>query len=62
MTAALNALKGQLKLDPKLSAIANEAKKKGVNKDKKNKNKKNTHNQWEPKKDEVWKKKAAKGR
>jgi hypothetical protein len=27
MTAALNALKGQLKLDPKLSAIANEGKK-----------------------------------
>jgi hypothetical protein len=29
MTAALNALKSQLKLDPKLSAIANEEKKKG---------------------------------
>jgi hypothetical protein len=27
MTATLNALKGQLKLDPKLSAIANEGKK-----------------------------------
>jgi hypothetical protein len=27
MTAALNALKGQLKLDPKLSTIANEGKK-----------------------------------
>jgi hypothetical protein len=45
MTAALNALKGQLKLDPKLSAIANEGKKKGNKKDK-NKNKKNTYNQW----------------
>ncbi len=33
MTAALNALKGQLKMDPKLSAIANEGKKKGNNKD-----------------------------
>ncbi len=37
MTAAPNALKGQLKLDPKLSAIANkgEGKKKGDKKDKK---------------------------
>jgi hypothetical protein len=47
MTAALNALKGQLKLDPKLSTIANEGKKKGNNKDNKKKNKKNTYNQWE---------------
>jgi hypothetical protein len=52
MTAALNALKGQLKLDPKLSIIVNEGKKKGNNKDKK-KNKKNTNNQWEQKKDEA---------
>jgi hypothetical protein len=29
MTAALNALKGQLKLDPKLSTIANEGEKGG---------------------------------
>jgi hypothetical protein len=43
MTAALNALKGQLKLDPKLSVIVNEGKKKGNKKDKK-KNKKNTYN------------------
>ncbi len=43
MTATLNALKGQLKLNPKLSAIANEGKKKGNKKDKK-KNKKNTYN------------------
>jgi hypothetical protein len=35
MMAALNALIGQLKLDPKLSAIANEGKKKGDNMDKK---------------------------
>jgi hypothetical protein len=35
MTAALNALKGHLKLDPKLSPIANEGKKKGNNRDKK---------------------------
>ncbi len=39
MTAALNALKGHLKLDPKLSAIANEGRKKGDNKNKKKKNK-----------------------
>ncbi len=54
MTATLNVLKGQLKLDPKLSANANEGKKKGDKKDKK-KNKKNTYNQWEQKKDEAWK-------
>ncbi len=52
MTAALNVLKGQLKLDPKLSAIANEGKKKGNKRDKK-KNKKNTYNQREQKKDEA---------
>jgi hypothetical protein len=46
MTPTLNVLKGQLKLDPKLSAIANEGKKKGDKKDKK-KNKKNTYNQQE---------------
>jgi hypothetical protein len=45
MTATLNALKGHLKLDPKLSAIANEGKKKDGNKGKKKKNKKNTSNQ-----------------
>jgi hypothetical protein len=59
MTAALNALKGQLKLDPKLSAIANEGKKKGNMRDKK-KNKKNTYNQWEQKKDEALKKEPPK--
>ncbi len=52
MTTALNALKGQLKLDPKLSANANEGKKKGNKRDKK-KNKKNTYNQREQKKDEA---------
>jgi hypothetical protein len=59
MTAALHALKGQLKLDPKLSAIANEGKKKGDKRDKK-KNKKNTDSQWEQKKDEAWKKEPPK--
>jgi hypothetical protein len=53
MTAALNALKGQLKLDPKISTIVNEGKKKGDKKDKKRK-KKNTYNQPEQKKDEAW--------
>ncbi len=57
MTAALNALKGHLKLDPKLSAIANEGKKKSNNKDKKKKNKKNTSNRCE---DQAWKKEPPK--
>jgi hypothetical protein len=59
MTAALNTLKGQLKLDPKLSANANEGKKKGDKRDKK-KNKKNTYNQQEQKKDKAWKKEPPK--
>jgi hypothetical protein len=59
MTTALNALKGQLKLDPKLSAIANEGKKKGDKKDKKKK-KKNTYNQRKQKNDEAWKKEPPK--
>jgi hypothetical protein len=59
MTATLNVLKGQLKLNPKLSAIANEGKKKSGKKDKK-KNKKNTYNRWEQKKDEAWKKELPK--
>jgi hypothetical protein len=54
MTAALNVLKGQLKIDPKLSAIAYEGKKKGNKRDKK-KNKKSTYNQQKQKKDEAWK-------
>ncbi len=59
MTAALNLLKGQLKLDPKLRAIPNEGKKKGDKRDKK-KNKKNTYYQPEQKKDEAWKKEPPK--
>jgi thiol-disulfide isomerase/thioredoxin len=59
MTTTLNALKGQLKLDPKLSIIANEEKKKGSKKDKKQ-NKKNTYNQREQNKDEAWKKEPPK--
>jgi hypothetical protein len=58
MTATLNGLKGQLKLDPKLSAIANEGKKKGNKRDKK-KNKKNTCNRREQK-NEAWKKEPPK--
>jgi hypothetical protein len=60
MTATLNSLKVQLKLNPRLSAIANEGKNKGDKKDKKKKNKKNTYNQWEQKKDEAWKKELPK--
>jgi hypothetical protein len=60
MTAVLNVLKGQLKLNPKLSAIANEGNKKGDKKDKKKKYKKNTYNQREQKKDEAWKKELPK--
>jgi hypothetical protein len=52
-------LEGQLKLDPNLSAIANEGKKRGNKKDKK-KNKKNTYNRREQKKDEAWKKEPTK--
>ncbi len=60
MTAALYALQGQLKLEPKLSTIVNEVNKKGNNKDKQKKNKKNTSNQCEQKKDEAWKKEPPK--
>jgi hypothetical protein len=60
MAAEINALKGQLKLDPKRSAIAKDNKKKddkGDNKrDKKTKNKKDTSNKKFQKKDEEWKK------
>jgi hypothetical protein len=55
MAAKINSLKGQLKLDPKLSAIAGEGKK-GGGKSSKKKNKKNTSNKKEQKKDEAWKK------
>ncbi len=60
LTAALNALKGQLKLDPKLSAIANKRNKKGNNKGKMKKNKKNMSNQREQKKDKARKKEPPK--
>jgi hypothetical protein len=60
MAAEINALKGQLKLDPKLSAIAKDNKKKddkGDNKkDKKTKNKKDTFNKKFQKRDEECKK------
>jgi hypothetical protein len=60
MAAEISALKGQLKLDPKLSAIAKEGKKKGNKGDKgekgkKWKNKKNTSNKKDQKRDEMWK-------
>jgi hypothetical protein len=57
MAAKINSLKGQLKLDPKLSAIAKEKKRedKSENKGKK-KNKKDTSNKKYQKKDEAWKK------
>jgi hypothetical protein len=60
MTAALNMLKGPLKLDPKLSSIVNKGNKKGDNNGKKKRNKKNTFNQREQKKDEAWKKEPPK--
>ena len=57
MVAKISALKGQLKLDPKLSIIAEDKKKgnKGENKGKK-KNKKDYSNKKYQKKDEAWKK------
>jgi hypothetical protein len=58
MAAKINSLKGQLKLDPKLSVIAGN--KKGYVKPSKKKNKKNTSNKREQKKDEVWKKEPPK--
>jgi hypothetical protein len=44
MTATLNALKDQHKLDPNVSAIANDGNKKGNNNGRQKKNKKNTFN------------------
>jgi hypothetical protein len=57
IAAKINTLKSQLKLDPKLSAIARDKKKedKGENKGKK-KNKKDTSNKKYQKIDEAWKK------
>jgi hypothetical protein len=60
MTAALNALKGQLKLDPKLSTIANDGNEKGNNKAKKKKNKKNMSNWREQKKHQACRKEPPK--
>jgi hypothetical protein len=59
MAAKINSLKGQLKLDPKLSTIAGEGKKGDV-KSLKKKNKKNTLNKKEQEKDEAWKKEPPK--
>jgi hypothetical protein len=60
MAAKINALKGQLKLNSKLSAIAKEGKKKGNKgekgeKGKKWKNKKSASNKKDQKRDETWK-------
>jgi hypothetical protein len=60
MAAEITALKGQLKLNPKLSTIAKKGKKKGNKGDKgekgkKWKNKKNTSNMKDQKRDETWK-------
>ena len=57
MVAKINALKGQLKLDPKLSAIAEDKKKGNTGeKGKKFKNKKDSSNKKCQNKDIVWKK------
>jgi hypothetical protein len=60
MAAKISTLKGQLKLNPKPSTIAEEGKKKGNKGDKgekgkKWKNKKNTSNKKDQKRDETWK-------
>jgi hypothetical protein len=60
MAAKISALKGQLKLNPKLSAFARKEKKKGSKGDKgekgkKWKKKKNTSNKKDQKRDETWK-------
>jgi hypothetical protein len=57
MAAEINALKGQLKIDPKLSAIAKDKKKEDKGEDKgRKKNKKDTSNKKYQKKDKAWKK------
>ena len=53
-------LKGQLKLDPKLSAIAGKGDKVNNKKGLTKRNKKNTTNKQEQKKDEAWKKEPSK--
>jgi hypothetical protein len=60
MAAKITALKGQLKFNPKLNAIAEKGKKKGNKSDKgekgkKWKNKKNMPNKKDQKRDETWK-------
>lgn len=54
MTAAINELKGQLKLSPQLAAVAEKGNKK--KKSQKNKNKKDKSDRVKQKKDEAWKK------
>jgi len=60
MAAEIKSLKGQLKLDPKLSAIAGKGDKGNNKKNSKKKNKKNMENKKEQKKDEAWKKEPPK--
>jgi len=60
MAAEIKSLKDQLKLDPKLSAIAGKGDKGDDKKNSKKKNKKNTENKREQKKDEAWKKEPPK--
>jgi len=60
MAAEIKSLKGQLKLDPKLSAIAGKGDKGDKKKNSKKKNKKNMENKKEQKKDEAWKKEPPK--
>ena len=60
MAAKINSLKGQLKLDPKLSAVIAGKGDKGDDKKSKRRNKKNTSNKREQKKDEAWKKEPPK--
>ncbi len=60
MAAEIKSLKGQLKLDPKLGAIAGKGDKDNDKKDSRKKNKTNTNNKREQKKDEAWKKEPPK--
>ncbi len=60
MAAEIKLLKGQLKLDPKLSTIPGKGDKGDDKRDSKVKNKKNRNNKREQKKDDVWKKELPK--
>jgi hypothetical protein len=60
MAAEIKSLKGQLKLDPKLSAIAGKGDKGDNKKGSTKRNKKNMTNKREQKKDEAWKKEPPK--